>query len=296
MSGPGGAPAGGSAPGARETIGLVAGNGRFPLLFAREARARGHRVAAVAHRGETDEAIEGEVDELTWVRVGQLGHLIRALKASGARRAVMAGGIDKVRSLSQVRPDVRGMLFLGRAYASSGHGDDALLRALAAELEGEGIEVVPSTIFLESLLATPGRIAGPKPSSQALADIRTGFRVLAALGEEDVGQSVVVERGVVLAVEAVEGTDEAVRRGGRLGRGSAVLVKAAKHGQDMRFDVPAVGPATVRTMVEAGAVVLALQAGATLLIDRDELVEAAAGAGIAVVGCTAGGAVAGLSA
>lgn len=293
MSAPGGPSAG---TGGTETIGLIAGNGRFPLLFAREARARGHRVAAVAHRGETDEAIEGEVDELTWVRVGQLGRLIRALKGSGARRAVMAGGIDKVRSLSQIRPDLRGVLFLRRAYAASGHGDDALLRALATELEGEGIEVVPSTIFLESLLATPGRIAGPKPSAQALADVRTGCRVLAALGSEDVGQSVVVEHGVVLAVEAVEGTDDAVRRGGRLGRGGAVVVKTAKHAQDMRFDVPAVGPTTIATMVEAGAAVLAVEAGATLLLDRDELVEAASGAGISVVGCDGEGAVAGLGA
>lgn len=296
MTTPGGPAAGGSAPGAPETIGLVAGNGRFPLLFAREARARGHRVVAVAHRGETDEAIGREVDEVTWVRVGQLGHLIRALQAAGVRRAVMAGGIDKVRSLSQIRPDLRGMLFLRRAVAAAGRGDDALLRALAAELEGEGIEVVPSTIFLDSMLATPGRLAGPKPSSQALADVRTGCRVLAALGDEDVGQSVVVEHGVVLAVEAVEGTDEAVRRGGRLGRGGAVVVKAAKRSQDMRFDVPAVGPATIKTMVEAGAAVLAVQAGATLLIDRDELVEAAGGAGIPVVGFTGEGAVAGLPA
>jgi len=278
-----------------ERIGLIAGNGRFPLLFAREARARGLSIAAVAHRGETDEAIEGEVEELTWVRVGQLGKLIRVLRSAGVKRAVMAGGIDKARSLTQIRPDLRGMLFLRRAISAGGHGDDSLLRALAAELEGEGISIVPSTIFLEKLIATPGRIAGPKPSSQALADIRTGCRVLAALGTADVGQSVVVEHGVVLAVEAVEGTDEAVRRAGRLGRGGSVVVKTAKQGQDMRFDVPAVGPATIATMIEARAGVLAVEVGATLLLDRSFLVDAATRAGITVVGCTHDGAVAGFS-
>ena len=279
----------------QEIIGLIAGNGRFPLLFAREARERGLRIAAVAHRGETDEALEGEVDDLVWVRVGQLGKLIRSLRRAGVTRAVMAGGIDKVRSLAAIRPDLRGILFLRRAFAAGGHGDDSLLRALADELEGEGIHIVASTTFLESLIATPGRLAGPRPSSQALQDIRTGCRVLTALGAADVGQSVAVERGVVLAIEAVEGTDEAVRRAGRLGRGGFVVVKTAKRGQDMRFDVPAVGPGTIATMVEAGASVLAIESGATLLLDRARLVEAADAAGIAVLGCTAGGAVAGYS-
>ncbi len=276
-------------------IGLIAGNGRFPLMFAREARARGHRITAVAHRGETDEAIEKEVDELVWVRVGQLGKLIRTLKKAGVERAVMAGGIDKVRSLTQIRPDLRGVLFLRHAITGGGHGDDSILRALADELEGEGIHVVPSTIFLENLLAPPGRIAGPKPSSQALADVKTGCRVLEALGDVDVGQSVVVEHGVVLAVEAVEGTDEAVRRAGRLGRGGAVVVKMAKHAQDMRFDVPAVGPGTIVSMIDARASVLAVEAGAALLIDRGHLCDDAVRAGVTIVGCSRTGGVAGFT-
>lgn len=285
----------GTRDGSSETIGLIAGNGRFPLLFAREARQRGLRIAAVAHRGETEEAIENEVDELVWVRVGQLGKLIRSLRRFGVDRAVMAGGINKVRSLSQIRPDLRGVLFLRRAAATAGPGDDALLRALAAEIEGEGIAIVPSTIYLENLVATPGLLAGPRPSSQALADITRGCSVLAALGAADVGQSVVVEQGVVLAIEAVEGTDEAMRRAGRLGRGGAVVVKAAKKGQDMRFDLPAVGPGTVATMIEARASVLAVEAGATLLLDRAAFLDAATRGGITVVGCARDGSVAGLS-
>jgi len=278
-----------------ESVGLIAGNGRFPLLLAREARAHGVRVIAVAHRGETDDAIEREVDEVTWVRVGQLGKTLRTLRRAGVRRAVMAGGIDKVRSLTQIRPDLRGMLFLRRTLSSGDRGDDRLLRALADEIEGDGIAVVSSTVFLQHLVAPAGGIAGPRPSAQALADVRTGCRVLAALGDVDVGQSVVVERGVVLAVEAVEGTDEAIRRACRLGRGGAVVVKVAKRSQDMRFDVPAVGPVTVATMVAAGAGVLAVEAGRTLLIDRAAMEEAAAKARVSVVGCTATGAVAGWS-
>lgn len=285
--------AAGQAGAAPEPIGLIAGNGRFPLLFAREARAHGHRIVAVAYRGETMESIEDEVDEVTWIRVGQLGRMIKAFRAGNVHRAVMAGGIDKVRSLSQVRPDLRGMLFLRRALTTGGQGDDALLRALAGELEGEGITVVASTIFLDHMIARAGRIAGPKPSSQALADIRMGCRVLEALGDVDVGQSVVVERGVVLAVEAVEGTDEIIRRAGRMGRGSTVVVKTSKQSQDMRFDVPAVGPVTIATMAASGATLLAIEAGATLLLDREQLLDAATQAGIGVVGCTRSGAVTG---
>lgn len=274
------------------TIGLLAGNGNFPMMFAREARARGCRVAAVAHRGETDAALEEEVDSIVWVRVGQLGKVIRSFHRAGVDCAVMAGGINKVRSLTSLRPDLRGLLFVSRV---AGLGDDAILRALAAELEGDNIHVVPSTLFLERLLARAGRMAGPSPSRQTLDDIKLGCRVLSALGALDVGQTVVVERGVVLAIEAIEGTDETLRRAARLGRGGSVLVKAAKQSQDLRFDLPAVGPATIETMATARADVLAIEAGRTLVLDADRSFELADRYGISIVGCNAGGAVAGLS-
>jgi len=274
------------------TIGLLAGDGNFPLMFAREARARGCRIVAVAHRGETSPELEKEVDSIVWVRVGQLGRIIRTFRRAGVDCAVMAGGINKVRSLASLRPDFRGLMFLRRVVRL---GDDAILRALAEELEGENIRVVSSTLFLERLLARSGRMAGPLPSRQALEDIRLGCRVLAALGALDVGQTVVVERGVVLAIEAIEGTDETLRRASRLGRGGAVLVKAAKQGQDLRFDLPAVGPATIETMATARAGVLAIEAGRTLVLDADRSFELADRYGISIVGCTASGAVAGLS-
>ncbi|RMF19219.1 MAG: LpxI family protein [Deltaproteobacteria bacterium] len=265
-----------------ETIGLIAGNGRFPVLFARAARARGLRVVAVAHRGETEPDLEREADSVTWVRVGQVGRVIRALKAGGVSRAVMAGGVNKVRSMFSLRPDWRAMRLLGRA---AGRGDDALLRAVSAELESEGIEIVPSTVFLQDIVVERGHLAGPPLSEREAADVRLGCRVLAALGPLDIGQCVVVERGVVLAIEAVEGTDRTIERGGSLGTGRAVVIKAAKTGQDMRFDVPAVGPRTIETMVRSGAGVLAVQAGATIMLEGERLIEMAARQGITVVGC-----------
>ena len=264
-----------------ETIGLIAGNGTFPLSFAREAAARGYRVVAVAHRDETDRELEALAADVTWIRVGQVSAMVRAFRAAGVVRAVMCGGIDKPRSLGALRPDLRALRLLGRAR---GKGDDALLVELAAEFEREGISIVPSTLFLENLLASPGAIAGREPSAAERADIAVGRRVLGALGGLDVGQSVVVERGVVLAVEAIEGTDEAIARAGALGSGGGVLVKASKSEQDMRFDVAAVGPQTVRSLAAAGLACMALEAGRTLVLDRDEVVAAADAAGIAVFG------------
>ena len=275
---------------ATETIGLIAGNGSFPVLFARAARERGFRVAAVAHRGETVASIDGEVDSCVWVRVGQLGRAIRALRSAGVRRAVMAGGIDKKRSLIHVRPDWRGLRAL---RASRARGDDAILRTVAGEFERDGIEIVSSTLFLDHIVAAAGRIAGPAPTAAALADVRLGCRVLQALGPLDVGQGVVVEGGMVLAIEAVEGTDAAVRRGGAIGRGQAVVVKLAKRGQDLRFDVPAVGPATIETMAAAGARTLAVEAGRAIVLEGDRVSRLAENSGISVLGCTADGEVAG---
>jgi DUF1009 family protein len=264
-----------------ERIGLIAGNGTFPLLFAREARRRGLEVAAVAHRGETLPELSELVSDIVWIRVGQVGRMIRALRRAGVQRAVMAGGINKVRTLGSLRPDWRGLKLLARVPRK---GDDAVLRALADELSREGIEVVPSTTFLERIVIRAGHFAGPVLDASARSDVRFGCRVLAALGDLDVGQSVVVENGVVLAIEAVEGTDAAIRRAAALGKGGAVIIKAAKSGQDMRFDVPAIGPQTIVTMAECGARALAVQADAGIALEDDELRRLADRHGITVVG------------
>ena len=264
-----------------EKIGLIAGNGTFPVAFAREAKSRGYGVVAVAHRGESRPEIDGVADSVEWIRVGQIGRMIRTFVRAGIRRAVMAGGIDKARSLSRVRPDRRGLKLLGRALTK---GDDALLRGLAAELESEGIEIVSCTTFLERLLFPAGVLAGKAPSADVARDLALGVEVLRALGPHDVGQSVVVENGLVLAVEAIDGTDATIRRAGALGRGHAVVVKGAKRGQDMRFDVPAVGPETIDVMASAGARTLAVEAAAAIVLDGDELIRRANRAGIDVVG------------
>jgi len=264
-----------------ERIGLIAGNGTFPLLFARAAKGEGFDVVAVAHQGETPVELADCVDHLTWIKVGQLDTIIRTFQAHGVRRAVMAGGIHKAALLEHFAPDERGQRFLARLTQWS---DDTLLRGVAEELEGEGIAVVESTLFLTSLLTPEGPLTARRPDAAEWRDIEYGLAVAKGIGAWDVGQTVVVKSRMVLAVEALEGTDAALRRGGGLGRGGAVAVKVSKPKQDLRFDVPAVGPATAAVCGDAGIAVLALEAGRTLLLERAALVAAADAAGLAIVG------------
>jgi UDP-2,3-diacylglucosamine hydrolase len=261
-------------------LGLIAGNGVFPLLVARGARDAGVAVVAVAHLGETEEALPELVDECTWVRVGELGKIIKTFKHAGCRRAVLAGGIKKARLFHGFRPDLRGAAFLARVRSLQ---DDRLLRGIADELESEGIRVIASTDYMPSLVPVEGPLTRRVLRSRERADVEFGLRVAKSVGRFEIGQTVVVKDGLVLAVEAVEGTDEAIRRGGQLARGGAVVVKVSKPGQDLRFDVPAVGPATIKLMAEVGATVLALEAGHTIVLEREETIGAAELAGIAVV-------------
>jgi UDP-2,3-diacylglucosamine hydrolase len=267
-----------------ENIGLIAGKGQFPLLFARAARKHGARVIAVAHRGETDPGLESLVAELHWLYVGQLSKIIRIFKAAGVSRAVMAGGITRGRLFKEFRPDWRALNVVRRAGAGR---DDRLLRAVAAEMEGEGISIAPSTLFLDDLLAGMGQLSRRAPSADEQADIALGLKVAQELGRLDLGQCVVVRRQVVVALETIEGTDAAIRRGGDLAGPGAVVVKVSKPGQDLRFDVPAVGLDTITTMRTAKAAVLAVEAGKTLIFNQEELREIADRAGIAVWGLTA---------
>jgi DUF1009 family protein len=270
---------------AAERIGLIAGNGRFPLLFVEAAREQGVGIVAVAHRGETPAEIETLVPEVTWVRVGELGKIIKVFKRAGVRRAVMAGGIRKPRHLADFRPDLRGAAFLARTRSLK---DDVLLRGIAGELERDGITIVESTLFLGALVPTAGVLTTRQPTSREWDDIRFGSQVAKAIGRWDIGQSVVVKQGAVLAVEGIEGTDAAIRRGGELGRGNVVVVKVSKPTQDLRFDVPAVGATTVEVLHDVGARVLALEAGRTIIIDRAAVIAAANAAGIAIVAVEAG--------
>jgi DUF1009 family protein len=262
-------------------IGLIAGKGQFPLLFAQAAGSQGFQVIALAHRGETEPGLAGLVARIHWVYVGQLGKIIRIFKKEGVSRAVLAGGISRGRLFTQFRPDLRALSLIRRV---GGGQDDRLLRAVAEELEGEGIEIAPSTLFLEELLASKGQLSRRAPTAEELRDINLGFMVAKEIGRMDIGQCVVVRRQVVVALEAVEGTDETIRRGGSLAGPGAVVVKVSKPGQDLRFDVPAVGRQTIRAMREVQAGVLAVDAGKTLMFDRREMLKEADGAAIAVWG------------
>ena len=269
-----------------ESIGLIAGNGTFPLLFARTARAEGLGVVAVAHEGETPAELADCVDSITWIKVGQLDTIIRTFQARGVRRAVMAGGIRKASLMAHFAPDARALRFLAGLTQWS---DDTLLRGVAAELEGEGIAVVESTLFLGSILTPLGPLTHTEPDESQWQDVTYGLGVAKGIGAWDVGQTVVVKSRIVLAVEALEGTDAALRRGGELGHGGAVAVKVSKPGQDLRFDVPAVGTTTIAVCADAGVAVLALEAGRTLLLERAALIEAANQMAVTVVGVRADG-------
>lgn len=262
-------------------IGLIAGNGRFPIIFAENARKLGFRVSAIAHHGETAPELEQVVDRLHWVRIGQFGKVIQALKGDGVRQAVMLGGMKKTHLFSDVRPDFWAMTFFARLKSWK---DDHILRALADGLEDEGITIRESTFGLSHILVPEGVLTRRRLSGKEQEDVDYGWSVAKSVGRMDIGQCVVVKDQVIVAVEAVEGTDETIRRGGRLARNGAVVVKCCKPQQDLRFDLPAVGPRTIEVMKEARASVLALEAGKTIMLDREDMLEQAHQAGIAIVG------------
>jgi UDP-2,3-diacylglucosamine hydrolase len=262
-----------------DPLGLVAGSGRFPVLFARAAAAAGRTVVAVGHEGETDPDLAREVARFAWVKLGQLGRIAAALRSGGCREAVFCGGLRKVR-LYDLRPDWLGVKVLAGLRS---FGDDAALRAIAEALEREGVRVVSALPLVPNLLAPAGAIGRRRLTDEQRADAGVGLAVARSLGALDVGQTVVVKRGVVLAVEALEGTDACIARGGALADG-AVVVKAFKPQQDPRFDVPAVGPETIAAMRAVRCAALAIEAGKALVLDREALAAAADDAGIAVEG------------
>jgi DUF1009 family protein len=261
-------------------LGLIAGNGKFPLIFAEQARKEGYALVAVAHRGETLKELEGLIENVTWIYVGQLGKMIRTFLRAGITEAVMAGGIHKVKFLENFRPDLRGAKFLARMKSKD---DDALLRGVAEELESDGIKVLDSTLCLSQIVAAEGILTKRTPRAVEWEDVRFGFRVAKEVGRLGIGQTVVVKKQIVVAVEALEGTDAAIERGGTLARSGFVAVKVSKPQQDLRFDVPAVGIETIRRLHEVGGTVLAVEAGKTILLEKDALLEEAESLGISVV-------------
>jgi UDP-2,3-diacylglucosamine hydrolase len=266
-------------------IGLIAGNGRFPFLALQGARSLGHDVTVVAVKEEALPELEGAARaagaDLHWISLGHLGKCIKVLKAAGARQAIMAGQVKHAKIFSGIVPDLTLLSVLTKLKARN---TDALISAVAEVLRGEGIELLDSTTFLAPLLAASGTLAQRAPSADEIEDLTFGYRAADAIAALDVGQTIVVKHKAVVAVEAMEGTDAVIARAGQIAGPGTRVIKVAKPGQDMRFDVPVVGVATIEAMRAAGATALTIDAGRTIVMDGGAFIAAADAAGIAVVG------------
>ncbi|BCU78466.1 hypothetical protein llg_31810 [Luteolibacter sp. LG18] len=249
------------------TIGIIAGNGVYPATFIEAARRKspGVKLVVAAFENETNPELQKTVDAWEWLRVGQLGKLIKHFKREGATEAIMVGQIAP-KNLFDLRPDLRTLMLLARVKERNA---ETLFGAIGDELAKDGITLLPATTFLEDLLPEPGPVCGPVLKKRQLEDAAFGFRMAKESSRLDIGQTVVVRHGTVLAVEAFEGTNACIRRGGELGRGREVLLaKVSKPNQDFRFDVPVVGPHTIETCVEAGVKAIVIEARRTLLLER----------------------------
>ena len=266
-------------------IGLIAGNGKFPFLALQGARDLGHEVTVVAIKEEAfpdlEEVARKAGAAFHWVSLGQLGKCIKLLKSAGVSQAVMAGQVRHVKIFSGIVPDFTLLSVLTRLKARN---TDALISAVADVMRDEGIELMNSTIFLAPLLARPGVLSARAPDEQERADFEFGYRMADAIAALDIGQTIAVKHKAVVAVEAMEGTDEVIGRAGHLAGPGVRIVKVAKPGQDMRFDVPVVGLATIQAMRVAGATALSIDAGRTLVLDGEHLFKSADEASIAIVG------------
>jgi len=267
-------------------VGLIAGNGRFPFLVLDAARALGHAVTilAIEEEASTDlvqaAAREPRAD-LHWVSLGQLSKAIDILRQAGVNQALMAGQVKHVKIFSGIVPD---RLLLSVLLKLRARNTDALIAAVAQVMKDEGIELLDSTAYLEPLLARAGQLSARPPTDDEQRDITFGYGMADRIAALDIGQTIVVKSAAVVAVEAMEGTDEVIARAGRLAGGGTCVIKVAKPNQDMRFDVPVVGVATIDAMREAGATALSIDAGRTLVMDGEAVIRAADIAGIAVVG------------
>jgi DUF1009 family protein len=275
-------------------LGLIAGNGRFPFLVLDAARRLRHDVTIVAIKEEASPELERAAAleppaRLHWVSLGQLGRCIQVLREGGVTKAVMAGQVKHVKLFSDIVPDLTFMSLLARLRSRN---TDALIAGVADTLMRHGIELVDSTSYLEPLLARAGVLTRRAPSTEEAADFAFGYRMADEIAALDIGQTIAVKDRAVVAVEAMEGTDEVIARAGRLAGPGARIVKVAKPRQDMRFDVPVVGLATIAAMDRAGATALSIDAGKTLLVDGDAVLAAADAAGIAIAGRRAGDAAA----
>ena len=266
-------------------IGLIAGNGRFPFLVLEAAKSLGHDVTVVAIKDEASTELEslaadGRSSDVHWVSLGQVGRCITILKAAGITKALMAGQV-KHNKLFSVVPDFTALSVLKKAATKN---TDALISAVADVLHDNGIDLIDSTVFLDPLLAKEGYLTSRHPTLDEEKDLRFGYTVADAIAGLDIGQTIVVKNRAVVAVEAMEGTDEVITRAARLAGPGVTVIKVAKPNQDMRFDVPVIGLPTIKTLCDARASVLSVDAGRTLIFDGSEVFDAANHADIAIVG------------
>jgi UDP-2,3-diacylglucosamine hydrolase len=263
-----------------QTLGIIAGNGVYPRLLASAARKAGvKKIIAAAFTGETDPVLEQHVDLLEWMRVGQLNRLLKFFNQNKVDHAIMAGQIAP-KNLFDLRPDWKALLLLGKLKQRNA---ESIFAAIADELARTDVDLLSATTFLEDSLVPAGLIAGAKLSRREEEDVDLGWKIAKEIARLDIGQTVVVKNGTVVAVEAIEGTNDAIKRGGALAREGAVMVKVAKPKQDMRFDVPVIGVETIRIAAEARLRVIAVEAGKTLLLERDAIVDLANRSGISIV-------------
>ncbi len=261
-------------------IGLIAGNGQFPIIFSRRARAGGYAVYAAAYLNEARPELAASVEGIEWMHLGQIKRLIRFFRRHNVSEAVMMGGIRKTSMFTDIKPDLKAVAMISGMTHTH---DDKLLRSFAKLLEKEGIIIRASTFLLPDILADKGCWTRRKPSRSQKSDIEVGWRLAKEIGRLDIGQCLVISRGSVLAVEAVDGTDATIRRGASFGKGDCVVVKVSKPHQDLRFDIPAIGVETIKVMHQYGAGVLAIEAGKAIVFDRQEMIKLADQHKIAIV-------------
>jgi DUF1009 family protein len=263
-----------------ETLGIIAGNGVYPRLLADGARRAGvKKIVAAAFMDETDPTLGQYVELVEWMRVGQLGRLLKFFRNEGIHHAIMAGQIAP-KNLFDLRPDLKALMLLGKLKERNA---ESIFAAIADELAKVEIELLPATTFLEDSLAQPGLIAGPKLSSRQEHDVELGWNIAKEIARLDIGQTIIIKNGTIVAVEALEGTNETIKRGGTLAREGAAMVKVSKPNQDMRFDVPVIGVETIRVAAESGVRVIAVEAGNTLLLERDAVIALANDSNMSVV-------------
>ena len=253
---------------ALESLGIIAGNRTLPLTLATEARRQGvKRLVAVAFEGETDPALAELVDDIVWVKVGQLSKMIEAFTSRDIKQCVMVGQIAP-KNLFDVRPDFRGLMVLMRLPVKNAH---TVFGAIADELKKDGVELIEATPWLQPVMPGKGFVLGSKPTAAQQADLEFGYRLAKEVTRLEIGQTVVVKDGTILAVEGLEGTDRCLARGGELAgkEGGAVAVKVAREKHDFRFDIPCLGPKTLETCAAAGVAVLGFEAGRSLLLEQE---------------------------